>query len=87
MRETTVKNVKSNPTQPKSYWQHPLVLMLTVFYLVSRYLRAMVLQSGFGFTSHCKHQPSCGENLFIQVKNQGIGKGSIVALKQLAGCY
>jgi len=82
------KRIEKNSAKLQdNFWHKFLVMMVTSLYLISRYLRVVILQSGFGFTSHCKHQPTCGENFFIQVRSKGFYRGSLVALKQVVNCY
>lgn len=45
------------------------------------------LIANLGFTSYCKHTPSCSQHFAQQVKKQGLFKGGWKGLKRILTCY
>lgn len=50
-------------------------------------LRVSFLQSVFGYASHCKHEPTCGDYSLQMIKKHGLFKGSRLGIKRLLTCW
>jgi len=60
-----------------------IVLVLAL----SKSLRITLLSSVFGFVSHCKHYPTCGDYCVQMIEEKGLVKGLPVGLKRLICCW
>ncbi|MBP9781542.1 membrane protein insertion efficiency factor YidD [Candidatus Woesebacteria bacterium] len=50
-------------------------------------LRVSLLQGIFGYTSQCKHSPTCGDYCFKMMSEHGIIKGLSLGFRRLATCW
>lgn len=57
------------------------------FYQLLGLVKHRVLYSLFGFTSRCKHNPSCSRYAAEQIRHHGTIVGSIKGLTRLLTCW
>ncbi len=56
-------------------------------YQVVRNIRYSLLSSVFGIVVHCKHEPTCGTNMFRQIEKKGFLTGFVVGMKRVLTCW
>lgn len=56
-------------------------------YTFSKVLRSILLISGFGIISSCKHTPTCGEYLLNAIAHEGWLIGGFKGVKRIITCY
>lgn len=64
--------------------KNKILLYLQVF---TKTLRVSLLQNTFGFTSHCKHTPTCGDYCFEMIRKHGVRKGLLLGISRLKSCW
>lgn len=65
----------------------PLSKKLIQLYRFLSFTRHRVLYTVFGFTTLCKHNPSCSRYAEEQIREHGTIIGSIKALARIATCW
>ncbi|HCC84552.1 MAG TPA: hypothetical protein DEP87_02625 [Candidatus Pacebacteria bacterium] len=63
---------------------------MTILVKIYRWLwliKHQILVSGFGFSSYCKHSPTCSEFWLLEVKSHGTIAGSWRGFLRLLSCW
>ncbi len=61
--------------------------LLILVYKTLGIAKHTLLVSVFGFSSHCKHQPTCSEYFYQQINQHGTIGGLLPAFKRLITCF
>jgi len=61
-------------------------VVISAYYLF-RSMRHIVIMSGFGTVSYCKHSPACGEYFLQTVAREGVFSGLYKGLNRVLRCW
>lgn len=64
-----------------------ITIFLVKIYQFFREAKHSILYSIFGFSSTCRHNPSCSRYFINQVKERGTIAGSIKGIKRVLSCH
>ncbi len=67
-----------------SFMKNKLLIFLQSF---SKAIRISLLQGIFGYTSQCKHSPTCGDYCVDMVQKHGLFKGLQMGTRRLLTCW
>lgn len=82
-------SLKPLATQDLNRHHLPSILLkpIILIYKSLGMFKHTVLISVFGFSSHCKHQPTCSEYFYQQINNRGTIGELLSAFKRILTCF
>jgi putative component of membrane protein insertase Oxa1/YidC/SpoIIIJ protein YidD len=63
-----------------------LEILINVYRKIA-FFKHQILFTVFGYSSRCKHIPSCSKNLLIQIKKHGKIIGAIKGFSRILTCF
>jgi putative component of membrane protein insertase Oxa1/YidC/SpoIIIJ protein YidD len=61
--------------------------MIKKIYDLARIFKHSLFVSVFGFTTYCKHSPSCSQYTTEEIRQSGFLKGGVKGIKRILKCY